>query len=78
MAAGFGIGYCTSRFKMPKNRLELTLNPKGTQIVERDEKIKSSCSCQTLRGITEQIPSMIISSAPSHWEQPRVFSSFEE
>lgn len=75
LAAGFGIGYCTTRFSMPKNRLEIALSPKGTQIVERDEKSASLCTCSSLKGIADQIPSAIISTIPIHWPQEEILDT---
>lgn len=74
MASGFGIGYLTERFSMPTNRLELSFNKRGTSIVEQNATPKSSCSCQNMRGVADQIPEATLISPASHWPEPEIFS----
>jgi molybdopterin/thiamine biosynthesis adenylyltransferase len=74
LCSGFIIGYLTNRFCMPKNRLELTLSSKGTQLVEKNSIVNPECICQSCIGGADQNILGIISSAPSHWPSPIVYS----
>jgi molybdopterin/thiamine biosynthesis adenylyltransferase len=70
LCSGFVIGYLTNRFCMPKNRLEMTLSSKGTQLVEKNATANPECVCQTSVGCADQSILGIISSAPAHWFPP--------
>ncbi len=70
LAAGYVIGYLTGRFSMAKNRLELSITPRGIQIIEKDEKINPACGCTAALGSAGQDLHTIISTAPGHWPRP--------
>jgi hypothetical protein len=70
MVTAHVIGYLTGRYTMPKNRIEINLGTRGTQIVEKDEKADLNCLCQSFIGAADQHPDAVISSAPGHWDSP--------
>ena len=73
LLSGYIIGYLTGRFHMPCHRIEISIIPKGIDVVEQLKTANSHCLCQKSLGSSEQIPASIISSAPSHWDLATYF-----
>ncbi|HEY8592739.1 MAG TPA: ThiF family adenylyltransferase [Sphingomicrobium sp.] len=76
LAANYAIGWITGRFKPPFRRLQMNLVDPYLGTAECDSARAGDCTCQRVRGWSDQGAVEAMISAPTHWDPPvRVRSS---
>ena len=67
MLAGYAIGWLTSRFDPPFERLQMNFVAPFLDVTDLPQKQRSECVCAKFRGWADQASAEALVSTPSHW-----------
>ena len=67
MLAGYAIGWLTSRFAPPFERLQMNFVAPFLDVTDLPQKQRSECACAKFRGWADQANAEALVSTPSHW-----------
>lgn len=72
MSAGYAIGWITSRFDAPFERMQMNFSAKYLDVTDLPQGQRPECACGKFRGWADQGGIDALISAPEHWPAPQV------
>jgi proteasome lid subunit RPN8/RPN11 len=72
MTAGYAIGWLTSRFDAPFERLQMNFVAKYLDVTDLPQRQRPECACGRFRGWADQGSIDALISAPDHWTAPQL------